>query len=201
MLIRNDRLTRIPNDDSDDGYIIETRTPPPKDIRYYSRVIARIVWEILSWGMIFVAFAFVYGFGTFNRVSGNSMNDTIHDGMYVAGVSRWFNPEHGDIVTVNPEQTGDLQLIKRVIAVGGDELRFEGSHVYLNGELLDEPYIREPMEPVDAISYIIPDDHVWVMGDNRNHSSDSRHFGTVSLDDVLSESIFHYRPPNIPFID
>lgn len=196
MLISNDAHRNT--NDSDD-YIIETRTPPPKDRRYYRRTVIRMIWEIVSWGAIGLILTFTYFTGTVNQVAGNSMDNTINDGMYVIGVTSFSKPSHGDIVTANPSQSKDLHIIKRVIAVEGDELRFDGSQIYLNGELLDEPYIREPMHPIPEVSYVIPEDHIWIMGDNRNNSNDSRHFGAVSLDDVTGKSLFYYHPFNLPF--
>lgn len=192
MLISNDMSKYAPKADDSDDYIIETRTPPPKNITYYSKRLAKIVWEIVSWGAIVSTLLFIYGVGTFNQVSGSSMATTLDDGMYVIGITSFFNPSHGDIVTANPSQTPDLDIIKRVIAVEGDELRFDGSQLFLNGELLDEPYILEPMKPVQETTIIIPDDHVWIMGDNRNNSSDSRQFGAVSVEDIIAKRIYAY---------
>lgn len=192
MRISNNTNAHVPDIDDIDDYIIETRTPPPKNRFYYSKIIARMVWEIVSWGVILSALLFVYGIGTFNKVSGSSMDDTINDGMHVVGLSKFYEPSHGDIVTANPSQESELNIIKRVIAIEGDEVRFNGSQVFVNDTLLDEPYIREPMKPRQETTIIIPDDHVWIMGDNRNSSRDSRHFGAVSLDDITSKIIYVY---------
>lgn len=156
-----------------------------------------VLWEIVSWGAIGVALAFIYVIGTFNQVSGTSMENTLSNGTYVVGISQYFTPKHGDIVTANPIQTGDLNIIKRVIAIEGDQLTFSGSDVYLNGEKLDEHYILEPMDPIEDTTIDIPTDHVWIMGDNRNNSADSRDFGAVSVDDILAKRLFHYNPITI----
>lgn len=178
--------------DENPSYIIETRTPPPKDIKHYVKLFAKILWEIVSWGAIVAIIVFSYFIGSFNQVSGGSMNATMNDGAYVYSITAFFTPKRGDIVTARPEQYDEKGIIKRVIAIEGDELRFSGSNIYLNGELLDEPYILEPMEPESDHTIVIPEGHVWLMGDNRNNSTDSRHIGSVNIEDITGKSIYHY---------
>ena len=179
-------------DEDNSSYIIETRTLPPKDIKHYAKLFAKILWEIVSWGAIVAVIVFAYFIGSFNRVSGDSMNATMDDGAHVYSITAFFTPKRGDIVTARPEQYDEKGIIKRVIAIEGDELRFSGSDVYLNGELLDEPYILEPMKPEHDHTIVIPEGHIWLMGDNRNNSTDSRHIGPVNIEDITGKSIFHY---------
>ena len=77
--------------------------------------------------------------------------------------------------------------VKRVIGKGGDTLAFKEGHVWRNGEKLEEPYINEPMEFSMDGSYTVPEGMVFAMGDNRNHSSDSRFIGPVPVDHVLGK--------------
>lgn len=179
-------------DDDNPSYVIETRTLPPKDIKHYVKLFAKILWEIVSWGAIVAAIVFSHVIGSFNQVSGESMNATMNDGAHVYTLTAFFTPERGDIVTARPDPSDEKQIIKRVIAIEGDELRFSGSDVYLNGELLDEPYILEPMKPVPDRTIVIPEGYVWLMGDNRNNSTDSRHIGPVHIEDITGKSIYHY---------
>ena len=81
-------------------------------------------------------------------------------------------------------------LVKRVIGKSGDELAFHDGYVYRNGEKLEEAYIKEPMEFSMDGTYVVPEGMVFVMGDNRNHSSDSRFIGAVPLDHVLGTVAF-----------
>lgn len=80
--------------------------------------------------------------------------------------------------------------VKRVIGKSGDELAFHDGYVYRNGEKLEEAYIKEPMEFSMGGTYVVPEGMVFVMGDNRNHSSDSRFIGAVPLDHVLGTVAF-----------
>ena len=150
------------------------------------------------------------------RVSGESMMPTLHNGEYLI-VSKWNHvlgevPNYGDIVIIDSRVqyprtwkddvaepmnnymaffNHDLQTkniwVKRVIGRPGDTLAFHDGKVWRNGQPLDEPYINEPMEFSMDGSYTVPEGTVFVMGDNRNHSSDSRFIGPVPVDHVLGK--------------
>lgn len=134
-----------------------------------------------------------------------SMRDTIMEGDTLLGerVSLYFgDPEPGDIVTFDSPLDGET-LIKRVIAVGGQEVDLVDGSVYVDGERLDEPYTEgRPSYSLSDLAgsagieypYVVPEGHVWVMGDNRTDSKDSRYFGAVSVDDVTSRALFIYWP-------
>jgi signal peptidase I len=80
--------------------------------------------------------------------------------------------------------------VKRVIAKPGDTLEFTGNKVYRNGKLLDEPYIKEKMRSRHNQKLTVPENYVFVMGDNRNNSNDSRIIGPVPVSHVLGKVIF-----------
>lgn len=153
------------------------------------------------------------------RVSGESMMPTLHNGEYLI-VSKWNHvlgevPNYGDIVIIDSRVqyprtwkddvaepmnnymaffNHDLQTkniwVKRVIGRPGDTLDFHDGKVWRNGEPLDEPYINEPMEYSRKGEIKIPEGYVFCMGDNRNHSSDSRFIGPVPIDHVLGHVIW-----------
>lgn len=153
------------------------------------------------------------------RVSGESMMPTLHNGEYLI-VSKWNHvlgevPNYGDIVIIDSRVqyprtwkddvaepmnnymaffNHDLQTkniwVKRVIGRPGDTLAFHDGKVWRNGQPLDEPYINEPMEYSRKGEIKIPEGYVFCMGDNRNHSSDSRFIGPVPIDHVLGHVIW-----------
>lgn len=143
-----------------------------------------------------LAILFNAGLGLFGlrfvTVSGHSMDDTLHDGQHFFART---NEEivSGDIVVCNSEGLGK-DIIKRVIAVGGEtiDIDFKKHTVTVNGSLLEEPYIKEPTaEDEGGFKYpiTVPEGHYFVMGDNRNHSTDSRdaRVGFVSSEDIIGK--------------
>ena len=91
-------------------------------------------------------------------------------------------------------EQGKVSYIKRIIGVAGDTIKIEDGKVYLNGELLDEPYLNEGMttEAVLFTEVTVPDGYVFVMGDNREHSTDSRSFGCIPVDKIESRVAFRF---------
>lgn len=138
------------------------------------------VYEILdsfSWAVLLVMILFTFLFRPF-WVSGSSMEPTLQDRNWVAVTTIGFRAQRGDVVVVSQPNDRHEPLIKRIIAVAGDlvEIDPELHTVAVNGEVLDEPYISEPIEKSGDLTYPIevPAGHVFVMGDNRNDSLDSR---------------------------
>lgn len=139
-------------------------------------------------------------------VPSGSMLDTIHVGDLLLGekVSLLVGgPEQGDVVTFDSPLDEGETLVKRVIATGGQTIDLVGGRVVVDGETLDEPYVDgAPTESLSALEgsagitypYVIPEGTVWVMGDNRTNSKDSRYFGPVSVDDVTSRAVLIYWP-------
>lgn len=110
-------------------------------------------------------------------VSGDSMWPTLKSGSLVLSQYAFYEPERGDIVICDPESYGRT-IIKRIIGIGGDtiDVDFENGAVYVNGEALDEPYVAEKMVRNEDAEFpiTVEEGFVFVLGDNRNHSSDSR---------------------------
>lgn len=85
-------------------------------------------------------------------------------------------------------------LIKRIIAVGGDKFEIDDGRVLVNGEAIDEPYLADGAVMADQDPRTIPDGFIFVMGDNRGSSSDSRVFGPVPTDDIIGKAMFRIWP-------
>lgn len=91
---------------------------------------------------------------------------------------------------------GEQDFIKRVIAVGGDTIEGRNGIVYLNGEPLDEPYLPEGTHTSDFGPTTVPQGMIFVMGDNRGNSDDSRSFGPVPVDSVVGHAFLLIWPPS-----
>lgn len=131
------------------------------------------------------------------RVYGQSMEPNLHTDMrlVVEKISyRLHAPERGDIVVLRLEP-GEELLIKRVIGLPGDEVSVHDGQVYINGQPLDEPYLDQETRG-NLAPRVVPPLHVFVMGDNRRASNDSRSFGPVHLDNIVGRAWFSYWPPN-----
>lgn len=112
--------------------------------------------------------------------------------------------EAGDIVVFrNPDGTSDHDiLVKRVIALGGQTVDLRDGVVYVDGVARDEPYAAGSSYPLDvqaagvdiAYPYTVPEGCIWVMGDNRENSADSRYFGAVEESSVMGVGVFRYWP-------
>lgn len=130
------------------------------------------------------------------RVDGSSMVPSFHDGDYVIVnrlAYRLGEIQRGDVVVfpypLNPEE----DFIKRVIGLPGDRVSVSGGQVYLNGTAIEEDYIDEPIR-ADVAEVIVPEGNVFVMGDNRNDSDDSRRWGPLSIDVIIGKAVFRYWP-------
>jgi signal peptidase I len=127
--------------------------------------------------------------GELITVEGPSMQPNLWAGekVLIGKVEYYFaKPKRGDIVIVKfPDRTENI--IKRVIATEGEKISVSGGYVYINGRKLDEPYILEPANR-DSPEQTVPPGKIFVMGDNRNNSHDSRDVGPILITDVLGRA-------------
>lgn len=146
------------------------------------------------------------------KIPSASMTDTLLVGDRVIGEKlsyRMASPARGDIVTfidpdIDPEE-GSQTLIKRVIATEGQTVELVDGAVVVDGTKLDEPYTEgKKSNPIErhapslstdiSYPYTVPTGYVWVMGDNRTNSLDSRYFGAIPVSSITSRAVFRYWP-------
>ena len=143
--------------------------------------------------------------GRLTRVDGPSMDNTLQHNELLLVWSLGYKPQQGDIVVLNKTTAthlGGVAIVKRVIAVGGQtvDIDYSTGTVYVDGEPLDEPYIKEPMVDIygsrGSTHIEVPEGSIFVMGDNRNDSDDSRDnlLGTIDEDYVLGKAFFSFFP-------
>ncbi len=132
------------------------------------------------------------------RVDGQSMEPTLqhNDRMIVWRLG--YKAQEGDIVIFNPPgYDKSVYWVKRVIATEGQhvEIDYSSNSVYVDGKKLDETYLGERMQNLGTLTEIdVPKDCVFVLGDNRNHSTDGRVIGPISEDSIIGEAVLRFWP-------
>lgn len=176
---------------ADDGKAVK-KTSPATDLFYWA--------EALVFALTFLVLLSVF-FVRFSGVDGSSMLPTLVDNDQVlVQIVGYDEPERGDIVVVYAPYFENEPLVKRVIAKGGDivDIDPDSGMVSVNGEQLVEPYINETILNIGTVSYPyeVPEGHVFVMGDNRNHSSDSRlaEIGALPYENIIGKVFFRIFP-------
>lgn len=130
------------------------------------------------------------------KIEGISMENTFHnaDRVCISRILIWMNAyEKGDILVFPIEgEEGSRKLIKRMIADEGDTVKISEGHIYINGEELKEEYILGNTE--GDIELTVPKGQIFVLGDNREHSFDSRDIGTISKEEISGKVILKWFP-------
>jgi signal peptidase I len=122
-------------------------------------------------------------------VDGNSMLPGLENGqrlIVVKAAYRFGDPQRGDIIIIHPPVAPERQWVKRVIGLPGDTILVKNAKVFVNGVPLNEPYINAPPEYIYG-PVTVPANNYFVMGDNRNNSSDSHTGWTVSRENIVGE--------------
>lgn len=167
---------------------------PPAVPARRSHILREIVETVLLTAAIFLVVNAATG--RF-RIEGDSMEPNLHNGEYVLidKVSYLLHaPERGDVVVFTPPNES-RDYIKRVIGLPGDTVQVTGGQVYVNGVLLDEPYLTGYVNN-DMPARVVEEGRYFVMGDNRNNSSDSRTFGSITPQSIVGRAWLVYWPPS-----
>lgn len=146
-----------------------------------------------------------------HQVNGASMYPSYEDGEYLLTDKisyKMHNPQRGDVVVFRapeaaqcPEGTG-CDFIKRIIGLPGDQISIKDEQIYVNNTLVTETYLPDGT-PTRAGAYtsngpvVVPVNDYFVLGDNRNHSSDSRTWGPVPKENIVGKVFFRYWPPEV----
>ncbi|HWR31400.1 MAG TPA: signal peptidase I [Negativicutes bacterium] len=171
---------------------------------------AKTIWDWVTSIVIALAIAIFINAFVFQRmvVAGPSMEPTLKDGEYllVQKVTHTFDqlPAYGDVVVIDSRiqrersvtddlvepigkwlNKSDYVYVKRVVGRPGDTLEFNNGSVYRNGQLLNETYVKEEDRHYADKTVTVPPGHIFVMGDNRNNSLDSRWLGSIPLNHCL----------------
>ncbi|NWF64458.1 MAG: signal peptidase I [Chloroflexi bacterium] len=168
-------------------------TRPAEEKTNWKRFLLDIVETLVLAVILFVG---INALSARVRVDGFSMLPTLEDGEFVlvSKLSYTFGDfERGDIIVfhfpLNPEE----ELVKRIIGLPGDKVLVQSGQVYVNGNLLDEPYIHAA--PLYSGEWIVTDGYLFVLGDNRNNSNDSKDWGLLPQENVVGKAVLIYWPP------
>ena len=130
------------------------------------------------------------------RIEGSSMEPTLQEGQYLI-VNRlaYFldEPERGDIIVLHFPNDRSRDFIKRIVGLPGDTVEISNGEVWVNGVLIDEPYIKDPSP--NNQTWTVTEDSYFVMGDNRRNSSDARSWSFLPEEDIIGEAWVIYWPP------
>ena len=156
------------------------------------------IWTyIITISIFLIVFTCVF---SVNKVPSTSMEPTIEPKSFIINWRFPFLvgdpiPNHGDIVVFRPGGQDRRLLVKRVIGLPGDQISFDGGYVFRNGEKLDEPYLQtEGVTYSDTERFSVPDGCIFVMGDNRLHSRDSRYMENpfIPVKNILAKELVSF---------
>jgi signal peptidase I len=140
-----------------------------------------------------------------NQVKGASMEPTFISGDYILTSKityKFRSMERGDVIVFKSPKNPDIDYIKRIIGLPGDKLTIKDKEIYINDVLIAENYISDKTNvweggfSKESVPTTIPEDSLFVMGDNRPRSSDSREFGTIPISSIIGQVFFRYFPAN-----
>jgi signal peptidase I len=173
---------------------------PPTEVKSPQRITRGVVfgWLIDAAETLILAlvlFVVINALSSRVRVENISMEPTLYPGELLLVSKLAFTlgePHHGDVVIFHAPNNPGEDYIKRIIGIPGDQVDIANGEVRVNGVVLKEPYIAAA--PGYTGSWTVPEDSLFVLGDNRNSSSDSHAWGFVPMSEVIGKALFIYWP-------
>lgn len=138
-----------------------------------------------------------------HQVKGASMEPNFHDGEYILTNKyeyRFSDPKRGDVIVFKSPQNPEIDYIKRIIGTPGDTIRLSNNHFFVNDVQLEEQYLDDDLFTYfgsflkEGSEIVVPEDHYFVVGDNRPRSSDSREWGFIERSAIIGKSQLRYWP-------
>lgn len=174
---------------------------------FFENLGSHIIDFIQTFVVFGAIFALIYLFvAQFHKVSGNSMVPTFHNGDYLITEKvsyRLRSPKRGEIIVLKNPKDESQDFIKRIIALPGDTIKIQNNSVFVNGTQINETYLPSDT-PTHAGTFLTEDseiktspDQYFAFGDNRNHSSDSREWGSITKEEIVGRAFFRYWPPQV----
>lgn len=197
------RFNTYDDDDDYDDYDDDEPVDSSKDYQSSKGFFSFLFSEVLSLVkivVIAVVFALVFtNFIIINaEVPSGSMRDTIWEGDRLFGFRlayKFSEPKRGDIIIFKFPDDETQNYVKRVIGLPNDIVQIKNGRVYINGEELDEPYIKDYiLDDGETYTYIVPEDSYFMLGDNRNNSKDSRYWVNtfVKKEKIVAKVVVRY---------
>jgi signal peptidase I len=177
-----------------------SQTPPPaEELQKHKQPREALIREIIETLLLTVFIFWIVNTATGRfRIEGFSMLPTLQEGEYVIidKLSYYLNePERGDVIVLHFPNDRSRDFIKRVIGIPGDHIDISDGVVKINGVPLSEPYINA--EPSYNGTWEVPEGQYFVLGDNRNNSSDSHNWSFLPRDDIVGKAwLIYWGPEN-----
>ena len=171
----------------------ETQTEPVEEQINWKRAFIDILETLI---LAVILFFGINAISARVRVDGLSMQPTLQHGEFILVNKmsyQWSEIERGDIIVFHFPREPEEELIKRVIGLPGDTVMISDNQVFVNGQLLNEPYISQA--PVYSGEWFVTEGNIFVLGDNRNNSNDSKDWGLLPLEKVVGKAVVIYWPP------
>lgn len=137
------------------------------------------------------------------EINGASMEPNFHNGEYILTIKilyKFRSPQRGDVVIFKSPLNKEIDYIKRIIGLPGDTVSLHNNALWVNDQKVEEPYLAPDVTIFggsylqEGASIVVPPDSYFVAGDNRPHSSDSREFGPININDFIGVAVLRYFP-------